>query len=87
VSHFFLLLSLSLFLLFPHSTLVDHHVGGRKLMIASDKPAAPAVTEQISGQVVSVCMALGVSREHTELVMRVIAACTRQTDSVVRPAE
>lgn len=47
---------------------------------ASDKPTTPAVTEQISGQVVSVCMALGVSREHTELVMRVMAACTNQTD-------
>jgi len=52
-------------------------------MIASDKPSAPAVTEQISGQVVSVCMALGVSREHTELVIRVVAACTNQADAGV----
>ena len=56
-------------------------------MIASDKPATPVVTEQISGQVVSVCMALGVSREHAELVMRVMAACSRQTDSAVGLAE
>jgi hypothetical protein len=49
-------------------------------MIASEKPATPVVTEQISGQVVSVCMALGVSREHTELVMRVMAACASQAD-------
>lgn len=46
------------------------------LMIASDKP--PPVTEQVSGQVLSVCMALGVSREHAELVMRVMAACSNQ---------
>jgi hypothetical protein len=51
---------------------------GGVLMIASDKLAAPIATEQISGQIVSVCMALGVSREHTELVMRVMAACTNQ---------
>jgi hypothetical protein len=51
------------------------------LMIASDKLTTPAVTEQVSGQVVSVCVALGVSREHTELVMRVMAACTNQADA------
>jgi hypothetical protein len=50
-------------------------------MIASDKPTTPAVTEQVSGQVVSVCMALGVGREHAELVMRVMAACTNQADA------
>jgi len=49
-------------------------------MVASDKPSAPAVTEQIGGQVVSVCMALGVSREHAELVLRVMAACGDQFD-------
>jgi hypothetical protein len=54
---------------------------GIMLMIASDKPTTPAVTEQVSGQVVSVCMALGVSREHAELVMRVMAACTNQADA------
>jgi hypothetical protein len=51
-------------------------------MIASDKPTTPAVTEQISGQVVSVCMALGVSKDHAELVMRVMAACTNQANTV-----
>jgi hypothetical protein len=50
-------------------------------MIASDKPTTPAVTEQISGQVVSVCMALGVSKDHVELVMRVMAACTNQANA------
>jgi len=52
-------------------------------MIASDKPTTPVVNEQISGQVVSVCMALGVSREHAELVMRVMAACASQADASV----
>jgi len=50
-------------------------------MIASDKPTTPVVNEQISGQVVSVCMALGVSKEHAELVMRVMAACTNQVNA------
>jgi hypothetical protein len=55
------------------------------LILASDKPIIPAVTEQVSGQVVSVCIALGVSREHAELVMRVMAACTSQADGTVNP--
>jgi hypothetical protein len=75
VSHVFLLL-------LPEFSTTNHdEARGRVLMIGSDKPATPAVTEQVSEQVVSVCMALGVSREHAELVMRVMAACTNQADA------
>jgi hypothetical protein len=40
---------------------------------------AGAVPDQIAGQVVSVCMALGVPKEHAELVMRVLAACSGES--------
>jgi hypothetical protein len=40
---------------------------------------AGVVPEQIAGQVVSVCTALGVSKEHAELVMRVLAACSGES--------
>jgi hypothetical protein len=74
-------LLLPISLLISSSTRDNDSVGiGKVLMIASDKPTTPAVTEQISGQVVSVCMALGVSKEHAELVMRVMAACTNQAN-------
>jgi hypothetical protein len=46
-------------------------------LIASDKPLTPGpVSDQITGQVISVCTALGIPKEHAELVMRVMAACT-----------
>jgi hypothetical protein len=79
VSHISFPISL-LFILFIG---VDVHLRCEMLMIASDKPNTPAVTEQVSEQVVSVCMALGVSREHAELVIRVMAACTNQADADV----
>jgi len=44
---------------------------------ASDKPPATGpISDQVTGQVISVCTALGVPKEHAELVMRVMAACT-----------
>jgi len=73
----------SLAFLFPLlDFLTTFHDDAREevLILASEKPTTPAVTEQISGQVVSVCMALGVSKEHAELVMRVITACTNQAN-------
>ena len=70
-----------LFLLPDFLTTFRNHARVRMLILASDKPTTPAVTEQISGQVVSVCMALGVSRDHAELVMRVMAACTSQANA------
>jgi len=40
---------------------------------------AGAVPDQIAGQVVSVCTALGVPKGHAELVMRVFAACSGES--------
>jgi hypothetical protein len=58
----------------PWTLKLIHDLGAEK--VGSTGSATGAVSDQVSGQVTSICTALGVPKEHVELVMRVMAACS-----------